>query len=315
MSFLPELTRVRTQGGFNRVRIFHPGCRQLLFSLPAIFQTHPSGSSGGTNPESSTLPCDDDVPGVNHRLVLDACHIITNHAAEERNCYLSRDRLGRIPVMPHRNGSLAAGKYYYHPGPPSSRTVANYPIVTDFAAWQYPAEGPPDHWKRPRSVEAALALHREHRCNKPGEFRLAVALNDRSVGCVVTKHCGSESEVSTMTPFLVLSCSLSLVTDCRVYRYRRCPSRSARPRRLVQVPRHGPVQLGPRIRRPGHQRPCQRPPLASRPRIPVRGARLRVLPRGAQRWEISVHDIHLWDVSRLRPAAPPEAGYAPSARV
>ena len=227
MSFLPELTRVRTQGGFNRVRIFHPGCRQLLFSLPAIFQTHPSGSSGGTNPESSTLPGDDDAPGVNHRLVLDACHIITNHAAEERDCYLSRDHQGQVPVMSsgRLGGSLPPGKYYYQPGPPSSRTVANYPIVTDIAAWRYPAEGPPEHWRRPENIEkaTALAVHRDDRYDEPGEFRLAVALDDRDVGCVVTKQHGGESECVSTTS------STLLVADRRVYvyRYRRHPSRAA----------------------------------------------------------------------------------------
>ena len=205
MSFLPELMRVRTQGGFNRVRIFHPGCRQLLFSLPAIFQTYPSGSCAGSNPESSTLPRDDDAPGVNHRLVLDACHSITNHVAEERDCYLSRDHQGQVPVMSsgHLGGSLPPGKYYYQPGPPSSRKVANYPIVTDFAAWRYPTKGPPDHWRRPHSVERAMAKgrHCHDCCNEPGEFRVEVSMDDRDVGCVVTKNHWGESEVSAL--FLV----------------------------------------------------------------------------------------------------------------
>ncbi len=159
MALLPELARVPgAQRAFNTVFTWHPGCRQFLFCLPAY--THPSSVTGNNR----DLLHDD---GVNHRLVLDACHIISNHAAQENDCYLSRDRAGQNLVMPHNmNSALAAGKYYYQPGPPSSRTVANYTIVTDFAAWRYPEKGAPNHWRRPRSVKEALEIGREYQYTK-----------------------------------------------------------------------------------------------------------------------------------------------------
>ncbi|KAM5533497.1 hypothetical protein V8D89_012834 [Ganoderma adspersum] len=121
---------------------------------------------------------DGDAPGVNHRLVLDACHIITNHAAEERGCYLSRDYQGQVPVM--SPGHLGAGAAFFQDG----RQLPN--------RHRYPAKGPPDHWRRPENIEkaTALAVHRDDRCDEPGEFRLTVALDDRDVGCVVTKQHG-----------------------------------------------------------------------------------------------------------------------------
>ncbi|KAI1787382.1 hypothetical protein LXA43DRAFT_853982, partial [Ganoderma leucocontextum] len=168
----------------SRVRIWHPGCRQLLLALPAF--TRPATAAG-----IDTLHDD----GADHRLALDACHIITNHAANERDCYLSKDRAGQDRVLQHSD-ALAPGKYYYQPGPPSSRTIANYPIVTDFAAWRYPKKIP-DHWTRPRSVKEKLELRAKHAFSQPEDFPYVVSIEDE--GCVVTKQF-SASECVRLVP-------------------------------------------------------------------------------------------------------------------
>ncbi len=191
MSFLPELARIScSQLGSNTVRIWHPGCRQLLLSLPAFKFAHPP--TPATNCDA--LHGDG---SVDHRLVLDACHIISNHAAPEHDCYLSTDRAGQNPVLMRDNGgppALAPGKYYYQPGPPSSRTVANYPIVTDFAAWKYPVQGPPDHWIRPRSFRERLELQSNNSSVNYDDFFAAVIVDDNAQ-CVVTKVSSGKSLV------------------------------------------------------------------------------------------------------------------------
>ena len=60
--------------------------------------------------------------------------------------------------------ALPQGKYFYHPRPPSATTsmIPNYPIVTDFVAWQFP-EKILDHWVRPKpSPEEMAELWRKY---------------------------------------------------------------------------------------------------------------------------------------------------------
>ena len=190
MPFLPELSRLaRAQLPSNSVHIFHPGCRRELLYFPAIPHLR---STGSNTPEGVR----DD--GVDHRLVMDACHIITNHSAKAGDCYLSTDRGGQEPATPYKDSDglpqLAPGKYYYQPGPPSARTVENYPIVADPAAWRFPKkEGIPAHWRRPRSGDAQMKLREIHGPCPPQEFDIEVAFDDFDRGgCVVTKYIAGE---------------------------------------------------------------------------------------------------------------------------
>ena len=192
MPFLPELIShvlSLTQLSNTRasVHIFHPGCRKRLLSVPAI----PQPPTARTN----TLhhACAD---GVDHRLVMDACHIITNYAAKVSGCYLSTDIAGQNSVRPYCDSDglqqLVPGKYY-QPGPPSVRAIANYLVVTDFAAWKFPSKKDiPAHWRRPRGGEE-MELRRKHAPCPPEEFEIEVAFDDRDRGgCVVTKQAAGE---------------------------------------------------------------------------------------------------------------------------
>ncbi|KAI1783217.1 hypothetical protein LXA43DRAFT_904037, partial [Ganoderma leucocontextum] len=79
---------------------------------------------------------------------------------------------------------LAAGEYFYHPVPPSTTTVPNYPIVTDFAAWKFP-DMLPDHWFRPElSPEEIADLRRKYRWCGRRDMRPVVKFSDN--GCIVT---------------------------------------------------------------------------------------------------------------------------------
>ncbi|KAI1793284.1 hypothetical protein LXA43DRAFT_942610 [Ganoderma leucocontextum] len=176
MNLLPELQHVcRAQAikTLKPVSVIHPGCRQLIFALPAF----PYPATTGTK-----MP----MHGVDHRVVLDACRILTNYAAEEQEGYISKDRAGRHPILRHSE-VLAPDEYYYHPAPPATRTEANYPIVTDFAAWKFP-DKIPDHWTRPEShtSEQLLALRRKYTWSMPNDIWYQVTSGDG--GCVVTKY-------------------------------------------------------------------------------------------------------------------------------
>ncbi|KAI1787373.1 hypothetical protein LXA43DRAFT_711826 [Ganoderma leucocontextum] len=156
------------------VRIMHPGCSRLILALPA--HPHPP-AAGGTIPPPA--------PGVDHRLVLDACHVVTNDASEEPAGYLSEDREGhyRVPA-PSDEPQLVAGEYFYHPVPPSTTTIPNYPIVTDFAAWKFP-HMLPDHWIRPEpSLEEIADLRRLYGGCSPRDMRPAVRFRDNA--CLAT---------------------------------------------------------------------------------------------------------------------------------
>ena len=154
------------------VRIMHPGSSRLILPLP----TFPNLSAPDT-----TTPL---APTPHHRLILDACRVVTNNAVKADD-YLSRDRAGQDRVLtPSPNNTLAPGEYFYHPGPPSAPTIPNYPIVTDFAAWNFP-EKIPDHWVRPSASTQEIGdLQRKYSWCKPSDMTLAVKFGDTS--CIVT---------------------------------------------------------------------------------------------------------------------------------
>ena len=141
------------------VRIMHPGCSKLFFALPA-FPRPPA-------PDTDLRPS----YNVDQRLILDACRVITNADTTDAHIgSLSNDRTehDRIPSpsadADTDSDALPQGKYFYHPRPPSATTsmIPNYPIVTDFVAWQFP-EKILDHWVRPKpSPEEMAELWRKY---------------------------------------------------------------------------------------------------------------------------------------------------------
>ena len=171
--------------------------------------------------------------GVDHRLVLDGCRIITNcFAAEKGEHYLSKDRAGRNPVPSPSEDVLPPGKYFYHPALPTYTTRTNYRIVTDFTAWRFP-ERIPDHWKRPMaSPEEYADLQRKYMRSSKLDMRDAVIRGDG--GCVVTKYvpvnCASMVSPQILTDADPLTCSLP-----------RTPPRSSGAQRLVLREPHGAV--------------------------------------------------------------------------
>ena len=157
------------------VRIMHPASSRLILPLP----TFPNLSA-----PDATTPL---APAPNHCLFLDACRVLTNNAAKEGQDFLSRDRAGndRIPPPSLANTlQLAPGEYFYHLSPPSTTTIPNYPIVTDFAAWNFP-EKIPDHWVRPSaSTQEIEDLQRKYgRCKLKD---MALAVKSGETGCIVT---------------------------------------------------------------------------------------------------------------------------------
>ncbi|KAM5533486.1 hypothetical protein V8D89_012823 [Ganoderma adspersum] len=144
---------------YKTVRIMHPACSQLIFAFPAF--PYPAVPGTETKPP---------VYGVDHYLVLDGCHIVTNfHDTETGDSYLSKDRTGRDRVLPRSDDVLSPGKYFYHPAPPA-----------------FP-ERIPDHWRRPMATPEEYAdLQRKYKWGERDDMRDAVARSDG--GCVVTKY-------------------------------------------------------------------------------------------------------------------------------
>ncbi|TBU31026.1 hypothetical protein BD311DRAFT_825627 [Dichomitus squalens] len=149
------------------VDIIHPGFNRPLFSFPA-FSDEPT-------------PSGDTQYGVNHRLVLDACRVLTNLTAEDIDGYIAHDRSGQQRVS---LGSplLSPGRYFYHLGPPGVKN--RYRIVNDFAAWRFPASIP-SHWIRTRTDEERSALYR-HELNSASDMSSVVLSEDKH--CVITQY-------------------------------------------------------------------------------------------------------------------------------
>ncbi|PIL25812.1 transporter [Ganoderma sinense ZZ0214-1] len=108
--FIPVPVRGMTaRMGYKTVRIMHPACSALIFALPAF----PYPPTAGTETKTP-------VYGVDHRLVLDGCRILTNfYAADQGDHYLSKDHAGHNRVAPRSDDVLPPGKYFYHPAPPT----------------------------------------------------------------------------------------------------------------------------------------------------------------------------------------------------
>ncbi|TBU27572.1 hypothetical protein BD309DRAFT_604981 [Dichomitus squalens] len=155
------------------VDIVHPDCKRPLFSLPAF--------SAGLTPSGDTQY------GVDHRLVLDACRVLTNRAAKEPDGYIAHDcaghqRLSLDTVL------LRPGRYFYHLASPqgtgTSTSTSKYPIVGDMTAWRFP-ESIPSHWIRNRSVEEQSELY-DNEFNSSSSMSTAVLEEDKR--CIITRY-------------------------------------------------------------------------------------------------------------------------------
>lgn len=143
-----------------RVSILHPGHDKTLFSLPAL----------------DTLPTRSGLLGVNHRLVQDACRIISHNS----DGFLATDREG-THVIPNDVLLLEPQKYYYHPR--SSPGITNYDVVADFASWTFP-ESLPTHWSQDI---APCELGEASSWRRPS-LEMSDGVKDLDQRCIVTKY-------------------------------------------------------------------------------------------------------------------------------
>ncbi|KZT64760.1 hypothetical protein DAEQUDRAFT_769401 [Daedalea quercina L-15889] len=123
----PAPQRVR-----HRIIIRHPGYTPppVLFVFPAY---------DPVSPDSPNL-C-----GCNHRVVLDACHIIADNCAGFLSTSAHRDDSHRVPETER---TLTADVYYYFL---SDESDPQYAVVDRFAAWRFP-DALPVHWQPVSSI-------------------------------------------------------------------------------------------------------------------------------------------------------------------
>ncbi|KAI1787380.1 hypothetical protein LXA43DRAFT_1098308 [Ganoderma leucocontextum] len=137
----------------------HPGCSQLIFALPAF--------SRPPVPGTKTLTHD-----VDHRL--------WTHAASSPTM-----RTKNVVDISPRTAQVTTVGVLLPPRPPSTTTIPDYPIVTDFVAWKFP-DKIPDHWVRPRpSADEIAELQRKYGACKQKDMPSAVTSDDKA--CVLTE--------------------------------------------------------------------------------------------------------------------------------
>ncbi|RPD53601.1 hypothetical protein L227DRAFT_396734 [Lentinus tigrinus ALCF2SS1-6] len=187
---------------YGRVVICHPGHDFVLFGFPAYDPVPPPppstvnesfvATSSSATPEFADAHEESTVPsritassrdpsvtgtgGVNHRLVLDACRVITNN----QDGYLTTDIGGAERVLASTI-TLPCGRYYLHLDNPSTRTC--YKIVTNFAAWEFP-RSLPAHWQRHLSGDEEFRLQQDFASVSPSRMSEVVRNADKE--CVVS---------------------------------------------------------------------------------------------------------------------------------
>ena len=148
----------------------HPGRDQPLLTFPAFSTGSPSTPYGVSRP-----------------LVLDACRVLTNHAANNQGDFLATDIQGRDRLQID-DTPLDVDCYYFLGHPELNlKDDANrdYPIVKKFSAFRFPPVLP-DHWaqiakRRPRKL---LAYPRP--LSSPSQMHNFVKLRDRGA-CALTR--------------------------------------------------------------------------------------------------------------------------------
>ncbi|RPD53584.1 hypothetical protein L226DRAFT_571962 [Lentinus tigrinus ALCF2SS1-7] len=184
---------------YGQVAVYHPGYNCVLFLFPAydpapippLSTVHEPSAvpDSSAAPESAVAheectvlseitgdPSVTGTGGVNHRLVLDACRVITNN----NDGYLTTDIDGAERVLA-TTITLPCGIYFLHLENLSTR--ACYKIVANFAAWEFP-ESLPDHWERPLSGPERLQLRQTFGRVSPTEMSDVVKGADTK--CVVS---------------------------------------------------------------------------------------------------------------------------------
>ncbi|KAI0806588.1 hypothetical protein C8Q74DRAFT_1223058 [Fomes fomentarius] len=147
----------------RKASILHPGNNRLLFSFPAL-------------DKSPTQP---GLLAVNHRLVQDACRIISNNS----DGFLATDREGTRVIL-NDVLLLEPQNYYFHLT--SSPGITNYDIVANFASWTFP-ESLPTHWCRDIApgelIEASLWPR--------GSLQMSDGVKALDQRCIITKYARS----------------------------------------------------------------------------------------------------------------------------
>ncbi|KAI1784587.1 hypothetical protein LXA43DRAFT_901310 [Ganoderma leucocontextum] len=152
------------------VQISHPRVDKPLFRFPAYSEPDPA------NPSQNLF-------GVYHRLALDACRVITNHAANNQGDFLAEEREGKVPVPIDDAKPLSPRTYYYFLGPPEDATNRNYPIVKHFHAFRFPPQSP-DNWYTAR-ISGRFTMGQ---VLKVSSSHMATHIAARDQCCAATKY-------------------------------------------------------------------------------------------------------------------------------
>ena len=147
------------------VFINHPGRDQPLLTLPAFSTGSPATPYGVSRP-----------------LVLDACRVLTNHAANNQGDFLATDIQGRDRL--EIDDTPLDVDCYYFLGPPEDEFHRDYPIVKTFSAFTFPPTLP-DDWAR-----VADTLQRPcHGADEPPRASsVSSYVRKRDARCAVTKY-------------------------------------------------------------------------------------------------------------------------------
>ncbi|TFK92370.1 hypothetical protein K466DRAFT_659353 [Polyporus arcularius HHB13444] len=157
---------------YGVVDILHPGYeeRYLLLQLPAL---DPVDTPNG----------EPQMGGVDLRLALDACRVLTNN----REGFLSESRNGDNPVQVSGSEELLVQSQYYYHLAGHLGSMYKYPVVTAFAAWTLPTSIP-EHWAHDETAVARSAL--QERFGRPASA-MSTAVKNFDGGCVLTKFLAS----------------------------------------------------------------------------------------------------------------------------
>ncbi|KAI1784332.1 hypothetical protein LXA43DRAFT_1101509 [Ganoderma leucocontextum] len=149
--------------------IWHPGLDVPLLRLAAL-------STGST-----ATPY-----GVFRSLVLNACRVLTNHAAHYDADFLATDIEGqnRVPI----DDTPLDFDCYYFLGPPEVAAHKNYPIVKTFSAFTFPRTLPPD-WAGVANAtrDSEVQTPQRQPQDAPSRF-MAAAVQWRDVQCAATRY-------------------------------------------------------------------------------------------------------------------------------
>ncbi|KAI1784566.1 hypothetical protein LXA43DRAFT_1041611 [Ganoderma leucocontextum] len=160
----PMQREILVQGS---VFLIHPGVGKSLFWFPAYSQPDP------TDPSKPLF-------GVCHSLALDACRVITNHAANNRGDFLAKDSGGEDRVSVDDVKLLPPGDYYYFLGTGNAANH-NYPIVNRFSAFRFPSQIP-DNWYNTRSSFRAV----DRGINVVSSANMSDRVSARDKYCILT---------------------------------------------------------------------------------------------------------------------------------